>query len=79
MLTTVTTGGRKFTGIVRSESADTLTLRDGDGKDHSIRKSEIDERKTESVSLMPEGTQIGLSLQEFADLISYLRSLKAAP
>ncbi len=67
-----------FSGLVRSESADTLTLRDAEGKDDPIRKSVIDQRKTGSVSLMPEGMQIGLSFQEFADLISYLQSLKAA-
>ena len=62
---------------MRSESVETLTLRDADGKDHAIPKAEIEERKTSSASLMPEGLHLDLSPQDFADLISYLESLKA--
>jgi putative heme-binding domain-containing protein len=56
-----------------------LTLRDAEGKDHPIPKSEIEERTTDSASLMPEGLHLGLSSQDSADLISYLESLKAKP
>jgi putative heme-binding domain-containing protein len=74
-----TADGRVLAGLVRAESADTLTLRDADGKDHAISKAEIEERTTAAASLMPEGLQDDLSLQDFADLIAYLESLKASP
>jgi putative heme-binding domain-containing protein len=77
-VTAATADGRVIAGLVRSESADTLTLRDSDGKDHAILKAEIEERTAGSVSLMPEGLHVGLSPRDFADLISYLESLKAS-
>jgi putative heme-binding domain-containing protein len=72
------TDGRVYSGLVRSESGEVLVLRDADGKDHEILKSEIEERRSGPTSLMPEGLQVGLSPQDFADLIAYLESLRAA-
>jgi putative heme-binding domain-containing protein len=78
-VTAATADGRVVSGLVRSESADTLTLRDAEGKDHAIPKAEIEGRTNAPASLMPEGLHVGLSRQDFADLISYLESLKASP
>ena len=78
-VTVATADGRVVAGLVRSESAAILTLRDADGTDHAIPKAEIEERTTAAVSLMPEGLQVSLSQQDLADLLSYLESLKASP
>ena len=78
-VTAATADGRIVAGLVRSESADTLTLRDAEGRDHAIPKAEIEERTAGSASLMPEGLHVDLSQQDFADLISYLESLKGSP
>jgi len=64
---------------VRGETADELTLIDTDAKKHVIPKKEIESRKQSDLSLMPDGLQIGLSLQDFADLIAYLENLKDQP
>lgn len=77
--TVATTDGRVLGGLVRSESGEAIVLRDAEGRDHEIRKSDIEERTSGPTSLMPEGLQVGLSPQDFADLISYLESLRAAP
>ena len=77
--TVATADGRVLSGLVRSESVDSLTMRDAEGRDHEIRKADIEERKSGAGSLMPEGMQVGLSPQGFADLIAYLVSLRAAP
>jgi putative heme-binding domain-containing protein len=77
--TVATTDGRVYSGLVRSESGEALVLRDAEGKDHEILKSDIEERKSETTSLMPEGFQVGLSPQDFADLIAYLESLRTSP
>ena len=74
-----TADGRVLSGLVRSESGEALVLRDAEGRDHEIRKADIEERKSGAASLMPEGMQVGLSPQDFADLIAYLESLRAAP
>ena len=41
-----------------------------------VLREEIREQRGSLVSLMPEGLQNGLTLQEFADLIEFLVSLK---
>src|SRR5262249_41529874 len=73
--TVATADGRVLTGLVRSESGEVLVLRDAESQDHEILKADIDERKSGTTSLMPEGLQLGLSPQDFADLIAYLESL----
>jgi putative heme-binding domain-containing protein len=68
--------GRVLSGLVQSESGGVLVLRDADGKDHALRRADIEERRPSTVSLMPEGLQLGLSPQDLADLIAYLESLR---
>jgi putative heme-binding domain-containing protein len=70
--------GRVLSGLVRSESDEAVVLRDAEGKDHEIPKANIEQRKSEATSLMPQGLQVGLSPQDFADVISYLESLRTA-
>jgi putative heme-binding domain-containing protein len=71
--------GRILSGAVKAETPEELTLQDTEGNRHAIRKAEIDARKTSELSLMPEGVHAGLSMRDFADLVSYLESLKGAP
>lgn len=68
--------GRVLTGIIKNETPDALEIEDAEAKRTRIAKAEIDERKTSDVSLMPNGLAEGLSTQDFADLISYLETLK---
>src|SRR5439155_12005568 len=48
----VLTDGRVMTGIVREESADSLTLVDVSGQRQQVAKSRIEERRLTDVSLM---------------------------
>ena len=70
--------GTSFTGILKQSTADQVQLMGVDGKLVSIAKADIKEQSGNSVSLMPEGLQAGLSPQEFTDLIEYLTTLKQA-
>jgi len=63
-------------GLVRTESNEALVIRDANGMTRPITKSRIKSRRNSELSLMPEGLQSGLSLQEFADLVEYLASLR---
>ncbi|MDR3637524.1 MAG: HEAT repeat domain-containing protein [Isosphaeraceae bacterium] len=74
-----TADGKVLTGLVRSESDTHIELVDAEAKITRIAKSTIEERRVGDVSLMPKGLAETLSAVEFADLISYLQSLKAAP
>ncbi len=68
--------GRIVTGIVRNETSDSVEIRDAEAKSIRIPKADIDERKRSDVSLMPNGLAQGLTLDDFADLIAYLETLK---
>jgi putative heme-binding domain-containing protein len=77
-LSAATADGRVVSGLVRSETGETLILRDAEGRDHMIPKAKIEGRTNANLSLMPEGLHVGLSRQDFADLISFLESLKSS-
>jgi putative membrane-bound dehydrogenase-like protein len=68
--------GKVIQGIVRSESGDELTLVDAESKKIVVKKADIETRTKSEKSLMPDGLQVGMTLVEFADLISYLESLR---
>ena len=63
-------------GIIKTDNDQVLELIDVEGKTISIPKADIDEHKTSNLSLMPNGLKDGLTVQDFADVIGYLESLK---
>ena len=63
-------------GIVRTETPDTVTIVDSLGMTNVLPKSKIKDRKISQVSLMPEGLQTGLTLEDFSDLIAYVENRK---
>jgi putative membrane-bound dehydrogenase-like protein len=69
-----TRDGRLHTGILASETAASITLREQDGKETVLRRSELEELRSTGKSLMPEGLEKDLTRRELADLIAYLRS-----
>jgi putative heme-binding domain-containing protein len=74
-----TRDGETSSGIIKSETGDSLTLLNVEGKLASIPKSTIVNRLKSSLSLMPEGLQAGLSLAQFADLLAFLEARRVDP
>jgi putative heme-binding domain-containing protein len=72
----VTQTGQVISGVVRGETPEEVVLLDAGGQRHPILKRDVAERRTSEVSLMPEALHAGLSLQDFADLLAYIESLK---
>ena len=72
-----TRGGQSYAGPVKAETPEALTLHEADGTLRTVRKADIAVRKDSGLSPMPEGLHAGLTPQQFADLVSYLESLKA--
>ncbi len=68
--------GKVLSGVVRAETAATLELADAEAKITKVAKSEIEERRVGTTSVMPEGVVDALSVVDFADLIAYLTSLR---
>jgi putative heme-binding domain-containing protein len=69
--------GDWFDGLHKGENDASVMLLDSAGTLHTIPKTDIVSQRASAVSLMPEGLQNGLSLEEFADLIAYLQTLKS--
>lgn len=74
----VTASGRVLSGIVKEESPRAVVLIDTEGRRRTIAKADIESRQVSRVSPMPEGLCAGLTPGEFADLITYLESLRTA-
>jgi putative heme-binding domain-containing protein len=66
------TDGRVLSGLIRSESANTITLRLADGKELTVQRVEIERMRSTQLSFMPEGVEKQLDLQAMSDLLAYL-------
>jgi putative heme-binding domain-containing protein len=74
-----TRDGRVYSGIIRAETADAIDLADAEARISRVPKRDVDVRRTGTTSIMPARLAESLSPAEFADLISYLASLKQPP
>jgi putative heme-binding domain-containing protein len=70
--------GDEAFGIIVSETADEIVLKDAKAIATRIRKSDIAKRQQSKTSLMPAGLQQTMSTQDLVDLVEYLSSLKKA-
>jgi putative heme-binding domain-containing protein len=64
--------GRTTTGIIAAETATSITLRRASNVQETILRQNIDEITSTGKSLMPEGLEKKLTLQDVADLLAFL-------
>lgn len=57
------------------EGAETVTLRDGQGMEHTVRKDTIEDRTKLPTTLMPEGLVSDLTVGQFASLLDFIESI----
>jgi len=67
--------GRQLVGFITSEAADALTMRDGQGAEHRVEKSAIEDRSQLPTSIMPEGLVADLTIAQFASLIDFIEGI----
>lgn len=77
--TVVTEQGRVFNGVIAAESAGSVTLKRAEGKQDVILRSNIDQMISTGLSLMPVGLEKDLKKQDIADVIAFVKSIKAQP
>jgi putative heme-binding domain-containing protein len=65
-------------GLVKGETDAEVLLYDVNGELQHVDKADIESRRTNDVSLMPDGQATLLSKEEFADLIAYLTTLRGS-
>ncbi|MFG0333139.1 MAG: c-type cytochrome, partial [Maioricimonas sp. JB049] len=66
--------GNVHTGIIATETATSVTLKQPEGKTVTILRSEIEELRSNGVSLMPVGFEKTMNQQQIADLISFIKN-----
>jgi putative membrane-bound dehydrogenase-like protein len=67
--------GRVVTGFVVSEGASAVQIRESSGALSELKRSDIQERRRQEASAMPEGIAANLTPEGLGDLVAYLRSL----
>ncbi len=68
--------GDEVFGLVASETADEITVKNFGGIVTRLMKSELASRQQSKLSIMPAGLQAAMTMQELVDLVEYLASLK---
>jgi putative membrane-bound dehydrogenase-like protein len=71
--------GTDLYGLITSETGNSLTFKSADGTSRTILRRDIVSLRSSTLSLMPEGLEAGLSLQDMADLIASLRHPDSPP
>jgi len=66
--------GSDLYGVITSDTGHGLTLKLSDGTQQTILRKDIKQLRNTQQSMMPEGLESGLSHQDLADLIQFLRT-----
>ena len=74
-ITILTSRGQNVSGLVVAEDEKSISVKTNELKTVRILRSEIEESKKSSKSLMPDGVLSDLTGQEAADLVAYIRGL----
>jgi putative heme-binding domain-containing protein len=65
--------GSELYGLVTSETGNSVTFKLTDGSTRLVLRSDLADFKSTGQSLMPAGLETGMTVQEMADLIAWLR------
>ncbi|WP_395745749.1 PVC-type heme-binding CxxCH protein [Prosthecobacter sp.] len=67
-----TRDGQTLMGIITNDTASSMTLKMMGGIEKTLQRSEIKGSSSTGQSLMPEGLETGMSVQDMADLLSFI-------
>ena len=67
-----TSDGASLTGIIQNESENSVTVRQPFGATQTLPRSRIARLQALERSMMPDGLEEGLSLQDMADLLQFI-------
>ena len=68
-----TKDGRIFSGVIAAETASSVTLKAAEARTETVLKPEIASLESSGLSLMPEGLEKDVSVQDMTDLIAFLK------
>ena len=72
--TLATTNAKLYTGLVKNETASSITIRMPEGKEETILRTDVDELKSSGLSLMPIGLEKSITVDQMADLLTFLKN-----
>jgi putative membrane-bound dehydrogenase-like protein len=72
--TVVLIDGRVFNGLMISETVDAIILKQAENKQQVIARNDIEIIRASGKSLMPEGVEKEITIQQMADLLEYLKA-----
>ncbi|RMG32461.1 MAG: hypothetical protein D6725_17595 [Planctomycetota bacterium] len=74
-----TEDGRTFNGLIVADDGRFVVLRQAEGRERVIPRSEIAELRASGKSLMPEGIEKDVTVQQMADLLAFLHANPRPP
>ncbi|MEY2410254.1 MAG: hypothetical protein QOF48_2924 [Verrucomicrobiota bacterium] len=74
--TATTRGDRELSGIITAETANSITLRAPGGAEETVLRSDLNRLTSSGLSLMPEGFEKSLTVQDMSDLLAALGARK---
>jgi putative heme-binding domain-containing protein len=66
--------GDQLFGLIAGETASGITFKQLDGKARNLLRTDIKSLVSANVSLMPEGLEAAITVEEMTDLIAFLKS-----
>ncbi|MCA9065843.1 MAG: c-type cytochrome, partial [Planctomycetaceae bacterium] len=66
--------GQILNGLLVSDAGNEVVLRQPEGREQTVSRSDIDEIRSTERSLMPEGIEKDVTVQQMADLLEFLKS-----
>ncbi len=72
------TDGSELYGLITAETANSLTIKTAAGDSRVVLLTNIKSLRSANISLMPEGLEAGLTPQDLADLIQFVRTIGTA-
>ncbi|MEQ9409625.1 MAG: NPCBM/NEW2 domain-containing protein [Fuerstiella sp.] len=74
--TLVLVSGTTITGLITSETDDSISIKADDALVRTFSRDEIDEKVKQKISLMPSDLQKVMTVQDMVDVVEYLQTLK---
>lgn len=71
-----TRDGEEYSGVLRKDAADEVILATGPGAQVRVARSDIAASRPGMVSVMPQGLDQQLTMQELSDLLSFLKATR---
>ncbi|HXX95484.1 MAG TPA: hypothetical protein VEN81_17825, partial [Planctomycetota bacterium] len=68
-----TKAGAVLSGFISEQTASSITLRRGENQQDVVLRADIEEMKSSGTSLMPDGLEKNISLEDMSHLLSFLK------